>query len=317
MQTIPRSKAILQEFDARVDPAIRVEQGESFVVETEDAGCGLIRSKDMADKLADLWVRKATPPKGNPVGGPIYIKGAVPGDLLEVQVERIEVDGQGFTFWEPGRTDLGDSTRWPSLNQAHVTIIKHEPGPSGTTRDGRGIVSPKLSWDLAPMVGCIGVAPQREVTTTTFGQDLWGGNMDIRDVKEGTKVYFNVYHEGGLLFLGDVHATQADTEYYGVADETRAQVQASCRVIKNKRIPFIRLELEDSIVAVRTGKSLDVMVDQAMEDLMSWMVEDYGLDPKTAYLHTCINPDVRINVYQCTLGLATLGAKISKKYLKS
>ena len=120
-----------------------------------------------------------------------------------------------------------------------------------------------------------------------------------------------------LLFLGDVHASQADTEYYGTADETRAVVQARCRVIKGKRIPFIRLLKKDSIVALRTGAPLAVLVDQAVEDLMRWLVDDYGVSAERAYLHTCINPDFRINVYQYTLGLATVGAELPASYLPS
>ena len=75
-------------------------------------------------------------------------------------------------------------------------------------------------------------------------------NLDVRDVKEGTKCYLNCYHDGALLYVGDVHGSQGDTEFYGVADETRAELTLSCRVIKNKRIPFVRLEKADSIISV-------------------------------------------------------------------
>ena len=153
------------------------------------------------------------------------------------------------------------------------------------------------------------------MTTSSTGQTIAGGNLDMRDVKEGAKVYLNVYHPGALLYIGDVHASQADTEYYGTADETRSEVQASCRVIKNKRIPFIQLVFPDRIIAVRTGASLDVMVHQAVEDMITWLVNDYGVDPGVAYMHTCVNPDFRINIYQYTLGLAAIGAELPTKYL--
>ncbi len=314
MQRITRDKALEFEFAAKA-PVLTVGQGESFVIETEDAGIGEVRSEDAAERLPYSPRRLHTPPLGNPMGGPVHVEGAEPGDLLEVTIERIEVDSQGFTNWGPGRTPIGNDHRWPALNEYTVRILKHEPGPSGTTRDGRALLYGKPVWDLRPMVGCIGVAPEREVTTSGTGQSIAGGNLDMRDVKEGAKVYLNVYHPGALLFIGDVHGSQADTEYYGTADETRAEVQVSCRVIKNKRIPFIRLELEDSIVAVRTGASLDVMVHQAVEDMMHWLVDDYGMDAGMAYMHTCVNPDFRINVYQYTLGLASIGAELPRKYL--
>ena len=63
-----------------------------------------------------------------------------------------------------------------------------------------------------------------------MGQGSWGGNMDCREIREGSTIYLNCYHDGGLLFVGDVHGSQADTEFYGIADETRAEVTLSCEV---------------------------------------------------------------------------------------
>ena len=315
MKRIKRSDAMEYEFDHRHAPKLMVSQGESFVVETEDAGSGLIRSTDIAVRLDDLPTRKFDPPKGNPIGGPIYVEGAERGDVLEVEIESIDVDDQGFTALRPGVGPLGDSKMWDSLTGPFVHIIKHLPGPSGTMRDGTGIFNDRVTWDLQPMIGCFGVAPEREILTSSIGQDVTGGNLDIRDVKEGTTIRLNVYHPGGLLFLGDVHASQGDTEYCGGADDAQAELQISCRVVKHKRIPFIQLDLPESIVAVRAGKTLDGMVHKAVEDLINWMVSDCDVTPGMAYTHVSANPDFRINVYQYTVGLAAIGAQIPKKYL--
>ena len=298
------------------EPLITVDQGESFAVETEDAGSGLIRSADVAPRVHLLSTKQATPPKANPVGGPIYVRGAEPGDLLEVELQDIVVDRQGYTNWGPNRTPVGNDFRFPELNESTVIILEHRPGPSGDTRDGATYLDGERLWELRPMLGCIAVAPERDVMNTSTGQNICGGNLDVRDIRAGTKVYLNVFHEGGQLHLGDVHASQADTEYYGTADETRAVVTARCRVIKSKRIRFIRLQTEDALVALRTGKSLDLLVHQAMEDLIDWLVTDYDMTPQRAYLHTCVNPDVRVNVYQYTLGLATVGAQIPLSYVE-
>lgn len=60
----------------------------------------------------------------------------------------------------------------------------------------------------------------------------------------------NSYHEGGLLYLGDAHGSQGDTEFTVLADETRATVELKVNVIKRKRLPGIRIEKPGSIVAV-------------------------------------------------------------------
>lgn len=318
MQRISRDQAMEYEFDYRHAPKIRVDQGESFIVETEDAASGQVRSSDIAPYLDDLPTRKFDPPKGNPIGGPVYVEGAERGDLIAVTIESIVVDDQGFTNIRPGVGPLGDSYEWRALREPFVHIIKHLPGPSGTTRDGKGVFNDKITWDLKPMIGTIGTAPDREVESSAVGQGPWGGNLDVRDIAEGTTCYLNCYHDGGLLYVGDVHGSQGDTEFYGTADETRAEVILKCSVIKDKKIPFVRLEKKNSIVSLYSFRPLEDAVESAIVNLMEWMVNDYGVSERDAYMHTCINPDFRVNVYQMVrLGRIqyTAGAEIPKKYL--
>ena len=144
-------------------------------------------------------------------------------------------------------------------------------------RDGTGIFNEQVTWDLQPMIGTIGVAPDREVETSAVGQGPWGGNLDVRDVKEGTRVYMNCYHEGGLLYVGDVHASQGDTEFYGTADETRAELKLKCNVIKNKKLPFVRLEKEDSIISLYSYRPLENEVESPIISLMDWMRYTYSI----------------------------------------
>ena len=109
-------------------------------------------------------------------------------------------------------------------------------------------------------------------------------------MKEATRCYLNCYHDGGLLYVGDVHGSQGDTEFYGTADETRAELTLSCRVVKNKRIPFVRLEKQESIVSLYSFRPLEDAVESAIVNLMEWMVTEYGVSERDAYMHTCINP---------------------------
>ena len=145
-----------------------------------------------------------------------------------------------------------------------------------------------------------------------------GGNIDCRDIKEGTTLYLNCYNDGGLLFLGDAHGSQADTEFYGCADETRAEVTLRCDVVRNKHLPNPRLEKADSIIALCSSRPLEDAVTTAMLNLMEWMISEYGVDQKEAYMHLTINPEVRVHVYQMVkLGRInyTVGVEIPKKYL--
>ena len=92
----------------------------------------------------------------------------------------------------------------------------------------------------------------------------------------------------------------------------------SCRVVKNKTLPFVRLEKEQPIVSPYSFRPLEDAVETAIVNLMEWMVTEYGVSERDAYMHACINPEFRINVYQMVrLGKVqyTAGAEILKKYL--
>jgi amidase len=199
-------------------------------------------------------------------------------------------------------------------------IFRHTPGPSGTTRDGTLHFNDRLSWPITPFIGTLGVAPDREVTTSLDGQGEWGGNLDIRDVAPGNRILLPIYHPGALFYLGDVHASQGDTEFTGTAAETKATVRIKLDVIKSKKIPWMRIEKPHSIVAIHANRPLEVAVETATFNLMDWLITEYKFTPTDAYCLVSTCPDFRINVYQmCKLAKLSFvaGAEIPKRYLGS
>ena len=299
-------------------PALRVAQGESFVLETENSSTGLVKSeKDIPTPEHLRPYSEFDPPKRNPLCGPVYIEGVERGDLLVVNIEKIVPAEQGAT-WLYGTGLFADSKKWPELGEPCVHVIKHKPGPSGTTRDGKAFYNDRIVWDMRPFIGTIGVAPDIEVVSSLTGQGKWGGNWDCRDIKEGTRLFLNCYHEGALLHVGDIHGTQGDGEFAGVANETEAEVTLSCEVIKQKKIPYARLEKKESIISLYAAKPLEEAVQTAILNLMDWLVGDYGMEPKDVYFQLSVNPDFRINIYQMvnSPGLRyTVGAEFPKQYL--
>ena len=318
MKRIRRTEANRTLFDPRVSPAFSVKPGESFVIETEDALSGRLRDESTLPIPENLFSPGTTPPLSNPMGGPIYLEGAGKGDLVAVNIERIEVDAQGVTAIFPGAGPLCDSIRWQALSRPFTKIIRHLPGPSGTTRDGTAILREGVSWPLAPFIGCMGVCPEVEIETSSMGQGPWGGNLDVRAFREGSRVFLNAYHPGGLFYAGDVHAGQGDTEFTGTADETRAELQLSLEIVKNRRCAFVRIERPDVLISVAAARPLEDAVRSAIVDLMDWIVSDYGIDPREAYMHASVNPDFRVRIYQMApLGRLryTAGAEIPKRHV--
>jgi amidase len=319
MQRITREQARKYAFDWRDEPLLTVEPGETFEIETYDASTGFFKTE--ADK-AIPGKRPGFdrhPPLANPIGGPVWVKGAERGDTLVVSIESIKVDEYSWIAIGPRRGPLGESTRWPELSRDYTTkIFRHSPGASGTTLDGTLHFSERISWPITPFVGTFGVAPDREVATSLDGQGVWGGNLDIRDAAPGNKIYLPIMHEGARFYLGDVHASQGDTEFTGTAAETKATVRLQLDLVKGRRVSGLRIEKPDSLICVHNYRPLEVAVETATIQLMDWLISDYCFSPTDAYCLVSTCPDFRINVYQmCKIARLDFvaGAEIPKRYL--
>src|SRR5438876_808637 len=276
MQRIPCDLSRKYAFDWRDQPLLRVRPGETFEIETWDASTGYFKSP--ADKAIPA-LRPGfdrSPPQANPIGGPVFVEGAERGDTLAVTLESITVADYSWIAIGPRRGPLGESTRWPELSADYTTkIFKHTP-------DGRLHFSDRISWPITPFVGTLGVAPDREVCTSLDGQGEWGGNLDIRDVAPGNHILLPVFHPGALFYLGDVHASQGDTEFTGTAAETCATVRLRLELVKGKRVPSMRIEKQGSIIAVHAARPLELAVETATVMLMDWLIADYGFTPTDA-----------------------------------
>jgi acetamidase/formamidase len=319
MQTVHRNQARKYAFDWRDEPLLRVKPGEVFVIETWDASTGYFKS---ASDKAIPALRPGfdrTPPHANPIGGPVHVEGAQRGDTLVVILEEILVGEYSWIAIGPRRGPLGESTRWPELSTDYTTkVFRHTPGASGTLRDGTLHFNDRIRWPITPFIGTLGVAPDREVTTSLDGQGEWGGNLDIRDVCPGNRILLPVYHQGALFYLGDVHASQGDTEFTGTAAETTATVRLRLELIKGKRGGWMRIEKPESLVAIHANRPLEVAVEAATVQLMSWLIEDYGFTATDAYCLVSTCPEFRINVYQmCKIGKLSFvaGAELPKRYV--
>ncbi len=319
MKRIRRDQANKFAFNQQDPPLLTITPGESIVVETDDASSGYFKSElDLAIPAMRPGFDR-NPPMANPIAGPIFVEGAERGDTLCVHIESIEVDSYSWIAVGPKRGPLGDSARWPELSGEYTTkIFKHHPGPSGTTGDGTLQFNNAIRWPITPFIGTLGVAPDREVTTSIDGQGEWGGNLDVRDFAPGNQIHLPVYHSGALLYLGDVHASQGDTEFTGTAAETRSTVRLHVDVIKQQTPEWIKIIKPDSLVFINAARPLELAVETATLHLINFLVKEAAWSPQDAYCFVSTCPDFRINVYQmCNIAKLRFvaGAEIPKRYL--
>lgn len=314
MQRVLREHATSYAFDV-ARPQLHVQQGEQFVLETRDSPDGAIKSTDDLFNAANLG-EKFEKQLFNPAAGPVHVHGAEPGDTLVVDIIDIVPAPGGFVSSESERGPLVGS-KYESLRELYTDMVEHRPGPSGTTSDGTAHLTNGAVWELEPMIGSMGVAPLRpeQGNDTLTMQNRYGGNLDVTDIKKGSRVYYPVAHSGALLYAGDVQASQG-TEFAGTANEVEAEVVLSCSVTKGKQPPFVRVETPTELIQLGSQRPWEEAVEQAFLWLLDWLVEDYQMDPRVVISHFNADPGVQVRVY-CTSVVDKTKGSVGVKFPKS
>ena len=274
-------------------PRLRIEPGETVLVESEDALSGQIRTD--ADRRDRVRM-----PYSNPLTGPIVVEGAEPGDALAVTIREIRPTiGQCAT-----KTDsLGQLGEWLGADCPHGTHVC-------PIRDGLIHWSDSVTIPYAPMLGCIGTAPAWG-SPTTIPAGPHGGNMDIVETRPGSTVYLPVSCPGAFLYLGDAHAAMGHGELSATGLEMPAETTITVDLIKGKAPPWPRIESAEEIMAVVSGCPMERSIARAFAELILWMEAEHGWDRWRAYDLLTHVGRVSIGYY----GIGTVAAKLEKRYL--
>ncbi len=283
------------EFNRAHEPRLRIDSGETIVVEAEDALTGQIsKPGDERDKAAM--------PYSNPVTGPISINGAEPGDALAITIEEIlPLNGQCATYTGSPK-QLCEWLGSDCPPGAHVCPIK----------DGVIHWSDEITIPYTPMLGCLGTAPDWG-TPTTGPAGPHGGNMDIVEVSPGNTIFLPVFVPGGHLYLGDAHAAMGHGELSATGLEMASESTIHVELIKNSSLRGPRIETPTEIMTVVSGCPMERSAAEAFASLILWMEEDYGWNRWKGY-------DILTHVARMSIGyygIGTVAVGIDKRYLKA
>ncbi len=241
-----------------IEPVVEVDPGDTVVYETRDAFDGQLSSESTAEDVGNLDLGVV-----HPLTGPVFVKGAQPGDLLEVRLVAKEADPWerwGYTVEVPGFGFLRDEFSDPFI--VHWRLHGNEYAESEQL--------PGVRIRCNPHPGVLGVAPSAELRQRAAGREAAvaerggfalppdpngavpseeaiarealrtipprenAGNIDIKQISPGTTVLLPVYTEGGLVSTGDVHYAQGDSEACGTAIEMRSRVHLSFGIRKGE-----------------------------------------------------------------------------------
>lgn len=210
MQVIKRELSAFQPQRHTITEAVaRVKLGEEFVVEAGTCCQPIVRSRD--DVLRENYIERAET-------GPIYVEGIKPGDMLRINIKKIEVVGHGSGF----RHNKGSEEL--DFEGEFIDFIE--------IADGYAVMPGGLKTPVETMIGVITLVPKLREGEKIEDRIKWdlgdvGGNMDFKGITEGTSLCLKAEHEGGLLFIGDCHAGQGWGEWMGVGIECAADLTLS------------------------------------------------------------------------------------------
>ena len=290
---------------------LEIDSGDTVTFVCKDASDAQITPDSDAEAYASFDASRA-----HALTGPVAVRGAEPGDTLEVEVLELQHRGWGWTAFKPGGIGLlPDTFDAPYLQ--HWTL----EGDTCRFRDSDAVAVP-----FEPFCGVMGVAPAGPGRLNTAPPRSNAGNVDIRGLGAGATVYLPVLASGALFSTGDCHAAQGDGEVCGTGIEAPMTVTLRLRVRKDLRVeelrfttpsPLTRADSHGYFVTTAHGPDLYANATRAVRDMVAWLHTERGLSREKAYVLCSVAADLKISeivdapnwIVSCYLPLAVLRSR--------
>lgn len=273
-------------WDRSLKPRLRIEPGSEVQIECVDASGGQV-TPDMT--AAEYLTIDRT--RIHALTGPIWIDGAEPGDVLQVDVLATRHSGWGWTSVVKGLGFLRERFREPYL--FHWTL------EGETTRSMAPAVVP-----VRPFLGVMGVARADDGAFRTRPPGPFGGNLDVRELCAGSTLYLPVFNHGALFSCGDGHAAQGDGEVCINGIECPLDVTLQFNLHKRQPLagPLVESSefpapdsLADSWVVVETGTDLVATARAATGRMIDLLASRCGFSEVHAYMLCSVALKLRLS----------------------
>jgi acetamidase/formamidase len=266
---------------SEAQPALHIASGDIIDVDTllTNTPQGLARAGVPDEKIqaslkavVDQVTGERRGPGGHILTGPVYVEGAEPGDVLEVDVLSIDLPidygYNGCRGFLPDNCDTTQPLKIIALDRRKMTA-EFLPG----------IVIP-----LHPFFGSMGVAPAPEagrVSSNPPGRHA--GNLDNRELVAGSTLYIPVFVRGALFEIGDGHAAQGDGEVDQTAIETSLRGRLRLTVRKDMKLSWPRAETSTDYISMATDPDLTIATQGAIQEMIAFLVTEKHLTQHQAY----------------------------------
>jgi acetamidase/formamidase len=268
-------------FDASLKPVLTIDSGDIVRLETASGNpryfekLGVPKEKIPAELYAVFEGVEGTGRGDHTLNGPITIRGAEPGDMLEIRIRavdvRLPIAGQGFV---PNRGLLPEEFPYAKDRVLWIDLTRK------TVEYAPGVEVP-----VKPFWGVMGVAPPPSMGRVSSGPPgIFGGNLDNRDLGAGSTLYLPVHVPGALLSIGDGHAVQGHGEVCLSAVEASLKGEVQVLLRKRRNIRWPRAETATHYITMGLNADLDEATKIATREMLDFLVENKGLTRENAYM---------------------------------
>jgi len=274
-------------FDAGLAPALTVDSGDRVTIETLSGSPDNLPGPGYHVPPELLEIHEHAPRRlpGHILTGPVAVRGAEPGDVLEVRILDVRLrQDWGYTIVRPlaGALPL-------EVETAEQIIVALD------AERGRG----RLPWGtelaLKPFFGVMGVAPPPAWgAISTIQPRAHGGNIDNKELGAGSTLYLPVHAEGALFSVGDGHGVQGNGEVCITAIETALEGTFELHLRKDLDWDFPRAETPGHLITMGMNEDLDTAARDAIRRMVDWVTELTGLDRNKALMLLSLVGDASI-----------------------
>ncbi|MES2938284.1 MAG: acetamidase/formamidase family protein [Pseudomonadota bacterium] len=274
-------------FDAALPPVLSIDSGDRVTVETVTGGPNNLPGAGfhVPPELHRIHAECKPRLPGHILTGPIAVRGAEPGDVLEIRILDVQLrQDWGYTAIRPlaGALPL-------DFDVAEQIVVALD----------RARKVGRLPWGtelpLRPFFGVMGVAPPKAWGgISTIQPRAHGGNIDNKELVPGATLYLPVHVPGGHLSFGDGHALQGDGEVCTTAIETALEGTVEVILRKDLRLDYPRAETPTHRIAMGFDPDLDTAARDALRRMLEWVVATTGLSRHHAFMLMSMTADVRV-----------------------
>ncbi len=275
-------------WDTGHEPALTIESGDTVTLESRDVSDNQLSPSSTAQDIETLdWDRVY------PLAGPIAVEGAAPGDTLAIEILELETKDWGWTAIIPGFGLLPDD-----FASAYLRVFDLTNGEYAYVREDVAI-------PIEPFFGTMGVCPDGAKEQAVMPPGTFGGNMDTRQLVQGTTLYLPVQVEGALFSCGDAHAAQGDGEVCVTGIETPIGATLRFTLEKGRSIPAPQYHVKGPLTpranrgewygTTGVGPELYAAAQDAVRAMIEHVSARSGLSREDAYVLASLCVDLKIS----------------------